>query len=185
MLPAFSGLFIALDNKFIVASAISIILIAAVMAIEGYIRKQKNYIEAAVYAATLGLQRLLYVALPELSEVAYAQWWALIIFATAIWRKDLKNRLVIALLFITIPTGLFALTKGDGYIWLFLVEHLIMAITGAVYRKQWVMWWGIVAVVLAILYFIREYTALMLLLLGFLLIAFVVWRLMRGKNDVH
>ena len=185
LLPAFSGLFIALDNKFIVASAISIILIAAVMAIEGYIRKQKNYIEAAVYAATLGLQRLLYVALPELSEVAYAQWWALIIFATAIWRKDLKNRLVIALLFITIPTGLFALTKGDGYIWLFLVEHLIMAITGAVYRKQWVMWWGIVAVVLAILYFIREYTALMLLLLGFLLIAFVVWRLMRGKNDAH
>lgn len=126
---------------------------------------------------------LAFVAIPELGSIVYTQWWAITIFAVAAWRKDYKTRLIIALLFITLPTGLSALSQGGGYVWLFLVEHLIIAIAGAVYRKQWVMWWGIVSVILSIMYFIREYTALMLLLLGFLLIAFVVWRLMRGKTN--
>ena len=57
-----------------------------------------------------------------------------------------------------------------------------MALSGAVLGRQWVMWWGIGAVLVAILHFLRDYTVAMLLFLGLMLILFVVWRLLRREK---
>ena len=139
--------------------------------------------EVAVYAATLGLQRMVAELLPELNMVLYAHWWALMLVLVAVWRKQLHTRFIVALAFVTASTGWYALIGEQGYSLFFLIEHLVVAIVGAVLRKQWAMWWGIIAVVLAILYFLRNYTALALLFLGFLLILFVIWRLLKvGKK---
>ena len=139
--------------------------------------------EVAIYAATVGLQRMTAELLPELNMVAYAHWWALVLVLVALWRKQLHTRFIVGLSFITASTGWYALAGEQGYSLLFLVEHLIVGVIGAILRKQWAMWWGIIAVVVAILYFLRNYTALALLFLGFLLILFVIWRLLKvGKK---
>lgn len=182
-LPALHGLTFSQGDKWAVASAISMIAGAVIIAVHGLLSKRLVYAEASVYIATLGLQRMVSVAIPGLSEAVYSHWWALTVLATAVWRKDYSARLIVGLSLITLPTGMLALSRGGGYIWVFLVEHLMIAMGGAMFRKQWAMWWGIVAVILSILYFIRNYTALMLLFLGFLLILFVVWRLLRSGQS--
>ncbi len=116
--------------------------------------------------------------------VFYGHWWALTIGLMAMWRQeDHRNRLALAMACISIPTALKSLQIGGGYQLYFLIEHVIMAVVGALIAKQWVMWWGIVATVLAILYFLRGYTFMALLFVGVLLIVFVIWRLTKSDNN--
>ncbi|MCY1551939.1 hypothetical protein D9M68_883050 [compost metagenome] len=138
-------------------------------------------IEASVYVATFGVQRLAGLAISEVDIVFYAHWWALTLGLVAWWRGVGHRvvRLIVAMSLITASTGILALT-GDGmYQLLFLAEHLALLVTGAFIQKRWAVWWGIIAAVLAILYFLREYTFLWLGFLGLFLIGIVVWRLMR------
>lgn len=167
------------DTTFVMAAAGSLLAAAGILAVHGYLVNNKVYIEVAIYAATVGLQRMTAELLPELNMVAYAHWWALVLVLVALWRKQLHTRFIVGLSFITASTGWYALAGEQGYSLLFLVEHLIVGVIGAILRKQWAMWWGIIAVVVAILYFLRNYTALALLFLGFLLILFVIWRLLK------
>jgi hypothetical protein len=105
------------------------------------------------------------------------------IMLAAVLRKQYHIRAIIALAFITGATGIYALIGDPGYQLLFLIEHLAVAIVAALMRKQWAMWWGIIATVVAVVYFLRNFTALALLFIGFLLIVFVVWRLLKvGKK---
>ena len=172
------------DTNYVMAAAGSLLAAASILAIHGYLVRNKVYVEVAIYGATFALQRMVAELLPELNMVAYAHWWALVIALVALWRKQLHTRLIVGLAFITASTGWYALAGEPGYSLLFLVEHLIVGVIGAVLRKQWAMWWGIIAVVVAILYFLRNYTALALLFLGFLLILFVIWRLLRTNKKL-
>lgn len=171
------------DQRMVFSATGSLLAAAGVLAVHGAIVKSLIYIEVAVYAATFSLQRMASLLLPELNIVAYGHWWAATIALVAVWRKQLHTRLIVALAFITGSSGIYALIGAEGYSLLFLVEHLIVLVAGAVLRKQWAMWWGVIAVVVAILYFLRNFTALALLFLGFLLILFVIWRLLKiGKK---
>jgi len=171
------------DQRMVFGAAGSLLAAAGVLAVHGAIAKSLIYIEVAVYAATFSLQRMASLLLPELNIVAYGHWWAATIALVAVWRKQLHARLIVALALITGSSGVYALIGAEGYSLLFLVEHLIVLVAGAVLRKQWAMWWGIIAVVVAVLYFLRNFTALALLFLGFLLILFVIWRLLKvGKK---
>ena len=170
------------DTMLVVASAITTLGIASVVAIHGVLYKRLAYVEAGVYIATIGLQRMVGAVLPELDTLVYTHWWAITLIAAALWRKEYQQRMRLGLACITVPTGLFALAEGGGYTLVFLIEHMIMALSGAVLGRQWVMWWGIGAVLVAILYFLRDYTVVMLLFLGLTLILFVVWRLLRREK---
>lgn len=171
------------NDQVVIASAGSLLALATVVALHGYLRQSNTYLEVAAYIATLGAQWAVSIALPGVSMLVYAHWWAITVFLFALWRRDENARLIIALGLVTAASGYYALTSSGGYALLFLFEHLTMAIVGAVLRRQWVMWWGVGASVLAVLYFLRDYTFLALLFLGFLLILFVVWRLLKmGKK---
>lgn len=167
------------DPQHIMMSAGSLLLIAATLAVHGYLHKKRDYIEIAAYLATFGLQRIASTLLPEINFVFYGHWWALVIAFVAWWRKgaDYQVRLMGAMVLVTGSTGVYALMGIPGYSLVFLIEHLIVLTVGAVLRQQWVMWWGIIAVIVAVLYFLRGFTFLALLFLGFLLILFVIWRL--------
>lgn len=170
-------------HQWVIASATSLIAAAAILGAHGVLKKKHGLVEIALYVATLGLQRIISVLLPDLNLVFYAHWWAAAIMLVAMLRREYHTRLIAALGFVTASTGSYALTNDQSYSVLFLVEHLIVAITGAVVGKQWIMWWGIVAVIVAVLYFLRNFTVLILLFLGAVLITFVIWRLLKvGKN---
>ena len=183
VMPAIYGL-LSGESVWVISSAMSILAIAAVLATHGYLEKKPAYYEASIYIATLGLQRIVATLLPGISLVVYAHWWAAILILVDWWRGAGRIRLGLGLGFVTLTTGLFALFSGDVvYMIVFLIEHIIIALVGALVGRQWMMWWGVVAVLLAVMYFIRSYTFLVLLLLGFLLILFVVWRLLRSGRS--
>ena len=181
---ATAGGLLANETEFILAAVGSLFAGSVVLAIQGYLEGKRDYIEVAVYVGTCALQRMVSVLIPETNLVVYGHWWAIVIALMAWWRNDnYKPRAIVALGFVTGSTGIYALMGEEGYSMLFLVEHLLVLIAGAALRKAWAMWWGVIAVVLAVLYFLRDYTFLAPLFLGILLIIFVVWRLAKmGKK---
>ena len=179
---AIGGIFDGL-GYWVMAGAGSLLMASLVTAIHGYLHAKPRYIEAAVYAATFALQRMVSVLVPEANLVVYGHWWAITVALMALWRKESGDRrYMVALGFLTASTGIYALGQGGLYSIIFLVEHLVVAVVAALIGRQWAMWWGIVAVILAVMYFLRDYTALALLFLGFLIILFVVWRLLKAGD---
>ena len=172
------------DHAMIFAAVGSLCTSAVLLAIEGYRSSNKTYVETAAYIATAGVQRIVNLLIPEANFVFYAHWWAIMVGLIAYWRGgDYTPRAVVALSFVTLSTGLYALQGVSGYSLVFLIEHIVILVAGAMLRKQWAMWWGVASVIIAVLYFLRGYTFLVLLFLGFLIILFVIWRLSKtGKS---
>lgn len=165
------------------AVALMLLGLAATLGVEAYRRKSWPLAESAVYLANFAAQRLFASLYPELNSVFYAHWWALIVAMIAVVRRQgVRLRLIIAMSFVSLSSGLYALGQGGGYQLLFLAEHLGLLVIGALRQKTWAIWWGIAASALAILYFLRSYTFLWLGFLGLLLIGIVVWRLMRSNR---
>lgn len=176
------------DVAMILAGAGSLVMLALTTALYGRERGKEGVllIEISIYIATFALQRAIESIMPALNIVWYAHWWALTIAGVAYWRRDnsLKVRMILALGLVTASTGLFALSGESGYAMIFLVEHLLVLVAGAQLRTSWVLWWGVVAVVAGVVYFLREYTFAAPLFMGVLLIVFVVWRLSKtGKKE--
>lgn len=168
---------------YVLATSIASIALAVILLVYGSIEGKKAYVESAIYVGTYSLQRLLDLAVPGLSALFYAHWWAVVLLATAFWRQDNKVRVIIALSIITLFTGFYALAYAGVYPLIFLVEHIVMIVVGGALKRQWMMWWGVGASIVAVLYFLRSYTAVWLLFLGLLLILFVVWRLLKTNKS--
>ncbi len=173
--------FFSFDDVQRIAAAATLVVAAGTLGIHGYLYERRGLIETSVYVATFGLQRLVGLAIPEVDIDFYAHWWALTLGIVAWWRGagHRATRLIVGMSLITASTGVLALTGNGMYQLLFLAEHLALLVVGALTQKRWAIWWGISAAVLAILYFLREYTFLWLGFLGLFLIGVVVWRLMR------
>jgi hypothetical protein len=168
------------------ATGATIVALAATIGGEGWRTGRRGLIESSVYVATFGLQRVVEVVIPEINLVAYAHWWALTIAIVGLTSSTYRRtRFVIAMSFVTLASGIFALSEGGYYQLLFLVEHLALLVAGALRSRSWAIWWGITASTVAILYFLRGYTFLWLGFLGLLMIGIVVWRLLRGGVSHH
>jgi hypothetical protein len=168
------------------ATGATIVALAATIGGEGWRTRRRGLIESSVYVATFGLQRVVEVLIPEINLVAYAHWWALTIAIVGLLSSRYRRtRFVIAMSFVTLASGIYALSEGGYYQLLFLVEHLALLVAGALRSRGWAIWWGITASTLAILYFLRGYTFLWLGFLGLLMIGIVVWRLLRGGASHH
>lgn len=164
---------------YVLASSVASIALSAILFVYGSVEGKKAWVESAIYVGVYSLQRLLDLAVPGLSALFYAHWWVVALLATAFWRQDNKNRITIALSIITLFTGFYALTYAGTYPIIFLIEHIVIIMFGGALKRQWVMWWGVSASIIAVLYFLRSYTAVWLLFLGLMLILFVVWRLLK------
>ena len=167
-----------------VAAAITVVAGAVTLGVHGLLTNRKSSIEASIYIATFGLQRLVGIAAPEINFVVYAHWWALTIGLSAWWLGPGHRavRLGVAMGILTVIVGIQALAESGIYSLIFLAEHLVLLVAGALLRKSWAIWWGIAASVLAVLYFLKDYLYLWLAFLGLVLIAIVVWQLSRRSK---
>jgi hypothetical protein len=176
-------------GQFAVAASWTLLAIALTVGIHGAIRRDNGWIEAALYGGTFAVQRLIGLTAPDVPAIGYAHWWALILILVTVWRRDgaTQLRLIIATGFITFSTGFMALTDGGIYQAVFLLEHVALLVIGALTRTSWALWWGLVATVLAVLYFLRSSLFLSLLFLGLTLLGIVIWRLRLAakKNEKH
>ncbi len=182
-IPVFVYIWFSDQNGY--AAATTLTVMAIIFAIHGAIVQKRSFIEVGLYVGTFALQRLAGLAAPDLSIVVYGHWWAAILILVAFWRRDdggFVNRTVLGVTAITLSSGIAALTSGGGYQLLFLIEHAALLVVGALTRTSWALWWGLVATVLAVLYFLRSSLFLSFLFLGLTLLAIVIWRLIRAQR---
>lgn len=175
-------LYIWFDGQYGYAAATSGVAIGASLVLHGLATKRRTLVESGIYVSTFAAQRAIGIAVPELTVLAYGHWWALTLGLVAYWQRGDKNttlRFVLAVAALTIGSGIMALSSGGGYQLIFLVEHVILLVIGALSRTSWLLWWGLAATVLAVLYFLRSSLFLSLLFLGLTLISIVIWRLIR------
>lgn len=182
------GALVSLSNSnhsIALSASLLVLTLATSVILEGRRLGQTILIETGVYIATFGVQSIVAINMPDLNPVFYAHWWAIVIALVAYVRKQYMPRLMIAMGIITSVTGLYALSDGDSYSLLFLIEHIALVIAGVARNKSWAIWWGVAASSLAILYFLRNIAFLAFSFLGLLLIGFVMWRLTRpnGSNS--
>ena len=175
---------LAFDST-VVAASLTGCIAAAILAYEGYVRKNYYLYEAAIAVFTIALQRLIYVTYPGASLLVYTHWWAFTSAAIAALRlqrgerEGARVRGVITLVILSVPTGLFALSDPDSYQLLFLLEHVALLVAGFVLQKKLVLLWSAVAIGLAVLWLLSSYTYILLILISLGLIALAIWRLAR------
>ena len=155
-----------------------------VIAYEGYVRKQIFWYEIALYGVTVFIQRLVGYSYPDANLLMYTHWWAAVLGLAMLINlgkpKDQQLvRGIIGLALFSFPTGLFALSQGEGYQLLFLLEHIGLTIVGAMTNKKLAVQWGAIGVGLALLWLLKGYTYVLLALLAFGLIGFAIWRLLK------
>ncbi len=167
------------------AAALTLVLLAATIAVHGYTTKRRDLIEAGIYMATLGLQRWVGIAAPDVNVVLYGHWWALTIAAvTWLYAERTQTRLIIGLAFMSASSAVYAFSEGGSYQLLFLAEHIALLLYGALRLKSWALWWGLTGASLAVVYLLGGFTFWSLGFLGLLLIGIVVWRLLRSSKTV-
>lgn len=177
-LSFFAIAFSFFDAETKVTAAAGLVLVAGTLGVEGLRRNLHGFIEAGVYIATFGLQRMLGIASDDVSAVFYAHWWAATIFAVGQWfGKGSVTRTIVALAFITASSGIYALAEGGVYQVLFLAEHVAILLGGALLDRRWALWWGLIGSVLAVLWFLKDVLFLAFAFLGLVVIGVVMWRL--------
>ncbi len=155
------------------------------VAYEGMVRKRLIGFELAAYIATFSLQRLVAHVYPDADWLIYTHWWAFTTGAVALLRYNRTGnrdqamvRGILALTLFSLPTALAALVDGTGmYRMVFLLEHVALAMIGLVLNKKLAVRWGAIGIGLAVLYMLKGYTYLLLVLIAMALIALAVWRL--------
>lgn len=164
--------------------AVSALLVAGGIAVLcGFMHKVAFFLkEVGLYLIAISIVLYLQLLFPYANiGIVYVHILAVAAFLSAFLLQTTNNartaRIVIALAIISLGVGVEAIMFGGVYQIIFLTEMIIILVIGALRLKQWAIWWGVVGVVLAVLYFLKSYVWLMLLFLGVALIAFVVWRL--------
>ncbi|BED93049.1 MAG: hypothetical protein RsTaC01_0996 [Candidatus Paraimprobicoccus trichonymphae] len=164
-------------------SAVMIILSSITVFIYGHLSKYQSVVEISIYLSTLGLQYLISLFFPNLNIVFYSHWWfAIFIIISDIFYKTQKQqksiRLIFAISFVTLCVGKLSLEpSGEAYQNVFLIEQVTFLILGAIFHKQWIIYWGAAGATISVLYFLRAYTYLWLSFLGLIIMFFVIWKL--------
>jgi hypothetical protein len=170
------------------AAALTGIVIAGMLAYEGYTARGNAYYELSLFVLTLSLQRIIAIEYPDTNWLVYTHWWAGTVGIMALLRRqagerqDAYSRGIIALLLLSVPTGFMALVEPDTYQLLFLIEHVILLVAGFVTNRKLLLKWGAVGIGLALVKLLMGYTFILLFLLAIGLIALAFWRLLRKTN---
>lgn len=164
---------------------------AATIAVDGWYLVNRRQIEIAAYIGAVATSLLVWSVWPNIDSLVYAHIVSFTIFVMAFYRRKEKNpqsgmsfgvvRAIIAMGLLTYFVGIKALSQGGWYSFLFLVEHIVLLAIGALTSQAWAVRWGIVASVLAVVYYLRESPYVLFAILGSVVIGFVIWRLRRIK----
>lgn len=168
-------------------ASITLLGAATILAIEGWFTKKHGYYEAGAVVATLALQRIFSLG-GDYDMLVYTHWWAVVLAALAGLRYSISDKksalqwLIAALCFMSVPTGLSALGDPDKYQFIFLIEHVVLLAIGGMLNYRLAILWGSSGVALAVLYWLKDQTYILLGLLGLGLIGLAIWRLLKATK---
>ena len=190
---SFVGLFNS-GTEMVVSAVFILILVSIAMVFEGWKQQKYSYIDLATIVATIGINRLLVVVMPELDNLIPIYLWSAVFIGLSYLyyrvgrRHPAKVRLIIALSIMSLFSGLIAIeavASGDNetpYRLIFLVEHVLLIVAGLALSRRLFTIWGAVGVVLAILWLLSGYTFLLLAFAAFVLIGVAVFSLVKQSK---
>jgi hypothetical protein len=181
------------DKPFVITAGIGLVTVTAAIAYEGWRKRQFEYIDVAAILATIGLQRILNISAPDTNLLVYTHWWSAVfaglgyMYYAAGKRNDAKSLVYFALGIMTFFTGISALgmlgASTVPYQTIFIVEHLLLLVAGLVLSRKVFTIWGAVAVILAVLWMIKDYGYLLLAVAAMVLIGFAIFALVRQSKN--
>jgi hypothetical protein len=184
---------LSIDKPFVITAGVGLVVVTGAIAYEGWRKRQFEYIDVAAILATIGLQRILNISVPDTNLLVYTHWWSAVfaglsyMYYAAGKRNDAKSLIYFALAIMTFFTGISALgmlgASTVPYQTIFIVEHLLLLVAGLVLSRKVFTIWGAVAVILAVLWMIKDYTYLLLGIAALVLIGIAVYALIRQSKN--
>lgn len=174
-------------------SALCLLFIAGVIIIKGNRDKIYGFVDLGVIIGTVALQRLVGLHAEGLNFLVYTHWWAVMIAILAYFYYSLglksksKTRIIIALSFVTVFSGIMALISSVNidnvpYRAIFLVEHILILISGLYLSRKLYTIWGAVGVTLAILWMLSGMTYILLAFAALVLICIAIYALTKPSK---
>ncbi len=151
-----------IENDFWFFGPLSLLLLAATVLYEAILQKEYVLREVAAVILMVAIQWLLHqMGLDEF--LVYNHLWAGLILILGLLRlrrgesSIFNTCLWLSLGITTIPFAILLLSGSTlVYGWVFIAEHVIITLLGVVFKKAHVLWWGLSATVLAVLYQLRD-----------------------------
>lgn len=137
----------------------------------------------------IALSQAIYLADSSTDFLVYTHLWTLYgVVATYLVSKRTTNKentelLTYATLAVfTVPVVFKALAEPEGlYNLLLLFEQTALLVLGVAFRKKLLTYWGAAVVVLSVVYLLRSFAYLQLVLIAVILISYALYRLTRAK----
>ncbi|WAP52563.1 hypothetical protein OL239_04795 [Arthrobacter sp. ATA002] len=145
--------------------------------------------EAAALVAALAVQRIIWYVIDGADWFWFLQYWVVILAALAAYeysrgRAPRGTAVLSASAALLSCTGLTSILSADTgeQVWALLAHAGLLAFGVTTDRRLFTVW-GAAGVALAVLWYLRGYTFLLLALLAAALIALAVWRLTRVRSN--
>jgi hypothetical protein len=180
-----SGLVVLIDGSIGVRllTSLAALLLAGALGQYSMSYMSRRAGECAIYAGTSALLYAMMI-LDEthvISPLVYAHVVAVgIVGAARLYVGEPRtHRYMVAAAIVSFMLTIYALSGGQTYLLLYLVEHALLAVAGAVFRQKWATMGGVVMLIFGMIYMLREVQVILLLMVGLGLIGYVIWRLSR------
>ena len=171
---------------------ISISVLAAIVFYESTFKDEYGLKELSASFLMLALQWIIFRVFYTNEFLIYSHLWALLIIAFSLVRlkrneKSLfESYLKLGLGVITIPFALILINGTDlGYGWVFIAEHIMITFFGVVFKKAYVVWWGLLATVLAVLYELRDLQFIALGILSLFVIGVAIYMTLNHQKSAE
>ena len=136
----------------------------------------------------LALCQAIYLADNDTNFLVYTHLWATytavatyLVSKRANTGDNVQALTYVTLVIFTVPVVLKALDDTSTYSLLLLFEQASLLIAGAVLNKKPLTYWGAAVVVLSVVYMLRSFAYLQLLIIAVILIGYAIFRLTRQK----
>ncbi len=172
---------------------IGVSLSSIIMMVRGFKHQEHALTSWGLIVLTFALQRLVTINVVDLNILIYTHWWALV-FALLSYAYGMIGKLqnakmftIIGLSFITIFGGLEAISNmavgSNIYSSLFLVEHALILIFGLITSATLQKNWGIVSLIVAVLWLMNGFTFLLPAIIAIMLIIFAIKSLSSQSSE--
>ena len=183
------------ESEVSLSASVGLIALGGIIAAKGWAGKQYGFISVGAILATIAMQRMLSIAMPEANWLVYTHWWSAVavglgyLYRQAGKRATAKAWVIIALSIMSFFSGIAAIVSAIGvegdvpYKLIFLGEHIALVIAGLLLSRKLFTIWGAVGVILAILWLLSGYTFLFLAFAAFVLIGGAIFALIRQSKN--
>jgi hypothetical protein len=171
-----------------VAGSVALTAVAALARGEVPARVRALCCEAAFLVVVLCAQRVAGLLLDGIDVFWAAQWWAVALALLTAWSftrgtRARGTRWLTASAAILSATGLTTVAGGTTgeQVWA-LCGHVVLLLAGVALSRRRFSLWGAIGIALALLWFLRGFTFLLLTVAALLLLGFAVWKLNRQSQ---